>query len=101
VHVAVVALENRFIATGVIISIQPPAKGIHKFMVRIERTERLEGYANFGADYQGKEVEVLSEIGMPSSLKVGATVSVVLRVFGDEWRQSLFLVEVIQNESRK
>ena len=100
-QLAGVALENRFIATGVITSIQPPAKNVHKFMLRIEKTEQLEGYANFGADYQGKEVEVSSQIGMPSPLKVGATVSVVLRIAGDEWQQVLFLVEVVKNGSGK
>ena len=67
----------------------------------MEKAERLEGYANFGADYQGKEVEIVSDIGIRSSLTIGATVSVVLRVSGDEWQQTLFLVEVIKNGSTK
>lgn len=97
---AVIGLERRFIARGVIVRIQPPAKGIHAFILKIAKTERLEGYANDGAEYQGKEVEILSEMGVPAAFKVGATVSVVLRFSGDEWQQSLFLVEVIHDRSR-
>lgn len=45
----------------------------------------------------GKEVEIFSEIGFPPTFQVGGEVFVVLRVSGDEWGQTLFLVGVIEN----
>src|SRR3972149_11682150 len=46
-------------------------------------------------------VEIYSEIGIPSSFQTGIEVSVVLRVAGDERGTSLFLVEVLKNDSKK
>lgn len=102
-QLAVQALENRFIATGFILEVRPApsGKGIKKFRFKIEKTARIEGFADFSAEYLGKEVEVASQIPLPPSLKPGATISVVLRVAGDEWHQSLFLVEVIDHESQR
>ena len=54
-------------------------------------------YPNFGQKYLRKEVEIFSEIGIPSPFEIGVEAFVVLRVSGDEWGQTLFLVEVIEN----
>lgn len=97
VQLAVQALENRFIATGLILEILPASDNrIQKFRLKIEKTARVEGFPDFGAAYSGREVEVLSAVPLPSSLKPGLSISVVLRLAGDEWHQSLFLVEVLQ-----
>ena len=47
-----------------------------------------------------KTVEIFSEIGIPSSFQVRMEISVVLRVSGDEWGQTLFLVEVIEGGTK-
>lgn len=94
---AVVVIENRFVAKGRIIHIKPVPKGIQKFTLQIKTIEEYGNYPNFGSNYLGKNVEVFSEIGIPSSFRVGAEASMVLRVSGDEHGQALFLVEVIEN----
>ncbi len=97
---AVAVIENRFIARGIITDIKRASKGIQKFAMQIKKIEQCGDYPNFGSNYLGKEVEILSEIGIPVSFRVGAEVSVALRVSGDEWGQYLFLVEVIENGTK-
>ncbi|MCF6157755.1 MAG: hypothetical protein E3K32_04120 [wastewater metagenome] len=96
----VAVVDNRFIAHGIITDIKCAQKGIQKFSMQIKKTEPFKDYRNFGPGYLGKEVEVFSEIGIPSFFQVGVKVSVVLRVSGDEWGQYLFFVEEIDNESK-
>ncbi len=90
-------IENRFIARGKITDIKPESKGIQKFTLQIEKIEQYKDYPNFGRSYLEKCVEVSSDTGIPTSFQVGAEVSIVLRVSGDEHGQVLFLVEVIEN----
>lgn len=97
---AVAIIENRFIAGGIITDIKRASKGMQKFTMQIKKIEQYGDYPNFGSNYLGKEVEIFSEIGIPSSFQVGAEVSVMLRVSGDEWGQYLFLVEVIENGTK-
>ena len=97
---AVAVIENRFIARGIITDIKRASKGIQKFAMQIKKIEQYGDYSNFGSNYLGKEVEILSEIGIPASFRVGAEVSVALRISGDEWGQYLFLVEVIENGTK-
>lgn len=101
IKLAVAVIENRFIAKGAITDIKHAAKGIQKFNMQIKKTEQFENYPNFGKNYLGKMVEIFSEIGIPSSFQIGVEVSVLLRVSGDERGQYLFLVEVIENGSKK
>ncbi|MHC4268535.1 MAG: hypothetical protein ACYSTS_08725 [Planctomycetota bacterium] len=91
-------IENRFVATGVIIDIKHTAEGPQRFVMHIKEIEHIGDYANFGKAYLDKSVEVFSEIGIPSSFLPEVEVSLVLRVSGDEWGQVLFLVEVINND---
>ena len=91
-------IENRFVATGVIIDIKHTAEGPQRFVMHIKEIEPISDYADFGEEYLDKSVEILSEIGIPSSFRPGAEASLVLRVSGDEWGQYLFLVEVINND---
>ncbi len=100
VRVAVAALENRFVAEGVILDSKRLSTGMHVFRMKIEKVEALQGFANLGAGYQGTEKEFFSEIGAPPALAAGKRVSVILRVSGDEWHQQLFLVEVRDNGPR-
>lgn len=100
VQMAVAALDNRFVATGVILDSKRTSTGMHVFKMKIEKVGQVQGFADLGAEYQGLEKEFFSEIGAPPALTVGKRVSVILRVSGDEWRQILFLVEVIDNGSR-
>lgn len=97
---AVAVIENRFIAKGIITDIKRTQKDIQKFSLQIRKIGPFKDYPNFGGKYLGKEVEIFSEIGIPSSFRVGIEVSVVLRVSGDEWGQTLFLVEVIENGTK-
>ena len=97
---AVAIIENRFIAWGIITDIKPASKGIQKFTMQIKKIEPYEDYPNFGSNYLGKEVDIFSEIAIPSSFQVGTEVSVMLRVSGDEWGQYLFMVEVIENGTK-
>jgi len=101
VQLAVAALENRFTANGVVVSIGKPSGRMQSFLLKIEKVSSISGFANLGEGYQGKEVEVLSEIGIPSSITVNKTVSVILRVSGDEWKQTLFFMGVVNNGSQK
>ena len=96
----VAVIENRFIAKGTITDIQRASNGMQKFTLQIKKVEQVDDYPNFGSNYLGKKVEIFSEIGIPSSFQIGAEVSVVLRVSGDEWGQYLFLVEVIDNGTK-
>lgn len=98
---AVAVIENRFIATGTVTDVKRGSEGIQKFTLHIKIIEQYDKYPNLGSDYVGKEAEILSEIGIPASFQPGAEVSVVLSVSGDEWGQYLFLVEVIDNETKK
>jgi len=100
-QLAVAALENRLIANGVVVSIGKPSGRMQSFLLKIEKVSSISGYANLGEGYHGKEVEVLSEIGIPSSIMAGKTISVILRVSGDEWRQTLFFMGVVDNGSQK
>ena len=97
---AVAIIENRFIAHGKITDIKRASKGMQKFTMQIKKIEQYEDYPSFGSNYLGKEVEIFSEIGIPSSFQVGTEVSVMLRVSGDEWGQYLFLVKVIENGTK-
>lgn len=97
ITLAVVAIDNRFIAHGIITDIKRAQKGIQKFRMQIRKIEPFKDYPNFGAKYVGKEVEIFSEIGIPSFFQTGVEASVVLRLSGDEWGQTLFLVEAIEN----
>ena len=97
---AVAIIENRFIAHGKITDIKRASKGMQKFTMQIKKIEQYEDYPSFGSNYLGKEVEIFSEIGIPSSFQVGTEVSVMLRVSGDEWCQYLFLVKVIENGTK-
>ncbi len=95
------AIENRFVAAGKITDIiftPEDHKDIRSFIMVIEKVEQLNEYPNLGTEYLGKTVEVISEVGIPPAFKSGARVHVILRVAGDEWKQSLYLVEVIENE---
>jgi hypothetical protein len=98
VQMAGVVLENRFIAHGVVVDRHKTSERVQKFRLKIEKIEPVPGFVNSGAAYKGKEVEVLSDNNIPASLKSNSRVSVVLRVAGDEWSQSIFLVEVINHE---
>lgn len=91
-------IENRFVATGVIIDIKHTVEGPQRFVMHIKEIEPIGDYANFGEEYLDKSVEVLSEIGIPTSFQPGAGVSLVLCVSGDEWGQYLFLVKVINDD---
>lgn len=93
-----VIIENRFVATGVVVDIKQTAEKPQRFVMLIKDIEPIEDYANFGEGYLDKSVEILSEIGMPCSFKPGLEVSLVLRVSGDEWGQHLFLVKVINDD---
>jgi len=73
-------------------------KGIQKIIMKIETANRFGDFPNLGTDCIGKSVEIFSEIGIPPSIKIGAKVSLVLRVSGDEWGQSLFLMAGFSNE---
>lgn len=42
----------------------------------------------------------MSEIGIPASFQAGMEVSVILRVSGDGWGQTLFFVEVIESGTK-
>ncbi|OGW35093.1 MAG: hypothetical protein A2X58_09785 [Nitrospirae bacterium GWC2_56_14] len=100
VPLAVPGLENRFIAIGEVVRIEPVVKGVQKIAMKIENVKSIPGYPAGGAGYRGKEVELLSETPLPAFVKVKAKVSVTVRLIGDEWRQSLFLLEVVEYESQ-
>ena len=91
-------IENRFVATGVIVDIKHTAEKPQRFVMLIKTVESIEDYANHGEEYLDKSVEILSEIGIPCSFKPGLEVSLVLRVSGDERGQYLFLVKVINDD---
>ena len=93
-----VIIENRFVATGVIVDIKQTAEKPQRFVMLIKEIESIEDYTNLGEEYLDKSVEILSEIGIPCSFKPGLEVSLVLRVSGDEWGQYLFLVKVINDD---
>ena len=93
-----VIIENRFVATGVVVDIKQTAEKPQKFVMLIKDIKSIEEYANFGKKYLDKSVEILSEIGIPFSIRPGFEVSLVLRVSGDEWGQYLFLVKVINDD---
>ena len=93
-----VIIENRFVATGVIVDIKQTAEKPQRFVMLIKDIEPIEDYANFGEGYLGKSVEILSEIGIPCSFRSGLDVSLVLRVSGDERGQYLFLVKVLNDD---
>lgn len=101
IKLAVEVIENRFIAKGIITDIKRDSKGIQKFSLQIKIIGPFKDYPNFGGNYIDKTVEIFSEIGIPSSFQVGMEISVVLRVSGDEWGQTLFLVEVIEDGTKK
>lgn len=101
IKLAVAVIENRFIAKGTITDIKRTSKSMQKFNMQIKKIEQFENYPNFGKNYLDKMVEIFSEIGIPSSFQVGREVSVLVRVTGDERGQYLFLVEVIENGSKK
>lgn len=96
----VAVIENRFIAKGIITDIKRGSKSIQKFSLQIGTTAQFEDYPNFGGSYVNKTVEIFSEIGIPSSFQVGMEISVVLRVSGGEWGQTLFLVEVLEDGTK-
>ena len=98
VKLCTVIIENKFVATGIINDIVRVEKGIKKIIMLIEKVEQFGDFPNLGTDYIGKSVEIFSEIGIPPSIIIGAKVSLVLRVSGDEWGQSLFLMEIFSNE---
>ncbi len=98
VKLCIVIIENKFVATGIINDIVRVEKGMKKIIMKIEKVEQFGDFPNLGTDYIGKSVEIFSEIGIPPSIKIGAKVSLVLRVSGDEWGQSLFLMEVFSYE---
>lgn len=98
---AVAVIENRFVAKGTVTDVKRTSEGIQKFTLHIKKIEQYDKYPNLGSDYVGKDSEILSEIGIPTSFQPGVEVSVVLSVSGDEWGQYLFLVEVIDNETKK
>lgn len=100
IKLAVTVIENRFIAKGIITDIKRASKGIQKFFLQIKKIEPFKDYPNFGGNYVDKTVEIFSEIGIPSSFQVGMEISVVLRVSGGEWGQTLFLVEVIEDGTK-
>ncbi len=85
-------IENRFIANGTVTRVERKEGRVSSFWMTIDETEPVAGYENFGSSYEGDEVKVKSVIELP--FKVGSNVSVVLRVAGDEYGQSLFLVLV-------
>ncbi len=93
-----VIIENRFVATGVIVDIKHTAEKPQRVVMLIKDIKSIEDYANFGKEFLDKSVEILSEIGIPCSFKPGLEVSLVLRVSGDEWGQYLFLVKVINDD---
>ncbi len=93
-----VIIENRFVATGVIVDIKQTAEKPQRFVMLIKDIKSIEDYANFGKEYLDKSVEILSEIGIPSSFRPGLETSLVLRVSGDERGQYLFLVKVINDD---
>ncbi|MDN3513176.1 MAG: hypothetical protein NG747_02110 [Candidatus Brocadia sp.] len=94
---AVAVIENRFIAEGILTDIKRASKGIQNFILHINKIESIEDYPNFGGNYTGKMVKIFSEIGIPASFQIGAKVSVVLRVSGDERGQTLFFVKEVEN----
>lgn len=100
-QLAVAVIENRFIAHGTIADIKRASKGIQKFTLQIIKILPFKDYPSFGGKYLNKTVEIYSEIGIPSSFQTGIEVSVLLRVAGDERGTSLFLVEVLKNDSKK
>jgi hypothetical protein len=91
-------IENRFVATGVIVDIKHTAEKLQRFVMLIKDIESIGDYANHGEAYLDKSVEILSEIGIPCSFRPGLEVSLVLRVSGDERGQYLFLVKVINDD---
>jgi hypothetical protein len=91
-------IENRFAATGVIEDVKRTAERPEKFVMHISSIESVGDFANHGEEYSGKSVEILSEIGIPSSFSPGVEASLILRVSGDEHGQYLFLVEVINDD---
>ena len=91
-------IENRFVATGVIVDIKQTAEKPQRFVMLIKDIKSIEDYANFGKEYLDKSVEILSEIGIPCSFRSGLDVSLVLRVSGDERGQYLFLVKVLNDD---
>ena len=95
---AVGIIQNRFVATGVIVDVKRTAEKPEKFVMHISSIEPVGGFANHGEAYLDKSVEILSEIGIPSSFRSGLEISLVLRVTGDEHGQYLFLVEVINDD---
>ena len=95
---AVGIIQNRFVATGVIVDVKRTAEKPEKFVMHISSIESVGGFANHGEEYSGKSVEILSEIGIPSSFRSGLEISLILRVSGDEHAQYLFLVEVINDD---
>ena len=93
-----VIIENRFVATGVIVDIKHTAEKLQRFVMLIKDIESIGDYANHGEAYLDKSVEILSEIGIPCSFKPVLEISLVLRVSGDERGQYLFLVKVINDD---
>jgi hypothetical protein len=89
------------IATGLIVDSRRTAAGIQAYRMKIEKIGQVEGFPNMGAEYQGREKEFFSEIGAPAALQPGKRVTVMLRLAGDERHQALFLVEVIDDGSRR
>ena len=98
VEFAVGIIANRFIATGVIVDVKRTEAKPEKFVMHINSVESIGDFANHGEEYSGKSVEILSEIGLPSSFITGVEVTLILRVSGDEHGQYLFLVEVINDD---
>ena len=98
VELVVGIIGNRFAATGVIVDVKRTAEKPEKFVMHISSIEPVGGFANHGEAYLDKSVEILSEIGIPSSFRSGLEISLVLRVTGDEHGQYLFLVEVINDD---
>ena len=98
VELVVGIIGNRFAATGVIVDVKRTAEKPEKFVMHISSIESVGGFANHGEAYLDKSVEILSEIGIPSSFRSGLEISLILRVSGDEHAQYLFLVEVINDD---
>ncbi len=100
IKLVVAVVENKFIAHGLITDTKRAPRDMQKFAMHIEKVEQFDNCPNLGKSYSGKTVEIFSEIGIPHSFEVGVEVSVILRIFGDEWGQTLFLVGVIDDEKK-
>jgi hypothetical protein len=74
--------DNRFVATGPIVSISGKPSGVSIFYIKIEKTHKFMDFNYIGDRVEGLSVPVESYFGIPGAITVDKRATLLLRIRG-------------------